>query len=248
MLRRVRSEQVLRKLTIPMIFGILGMVAFNLADTYFVSQLGVLQVAALSFTFPVVLVIGSLNMGIGIGASVVISNAVGGKAYDKVKRLSTDGLSLGVVISVTIMIVGMLTIEPLFRLLGADDATMPYIVEYMRVWYIGVPFVVIPQIGNNAIRALGDTKTPSIIMLIAAGMNVVLDPLLIFGIGFFPQMGRYRRRFGDGDRTGNHPGFRTVYNWSDGRRLFPPSWSDCGKYSLPGNPSFSSACPMQSLK
>jgi putative MATE family efflux protein len=66
---------------------------------------------------------------------------------------------------------------------------MPYIVEYMRVWYIGVPFVVIPQIGNNTIRALGDTKTPSIIMLIASGMNVVLDPLLIFGIGVFPQMG-----------------------------------------------------------
>jgi putative MATE family efflux protein len=172
-----------------MIFGILGMVAFNLADTYFVSQLGVLQVAALSFTFPVVLVIGSLNMGIGIGASVVISNAVGGREQNRVKRLSTDGLSLGIFISVIIMIVGMLTIEPLFRLLGADSATMPYIVEYMRVWYIGVPFVVIPQIGNNTIRALGDTKTPSIIMLIASGMNVVLDPLLIFGIGVFPQMG-----------------------------------------------------------
>lgn len=181
--------KVLRSLTIPMIFGVLGMVAFNLADTYFVSQLGVLQVAALSFTFPVVLVINSLNMGIGIGASVVISNAVGEQEKKKVMRLSTDSLSLGLVISIIIIIAGLLTINPLFKLLGADDTTLPYINEYMRIWYIGVPFVVIPMVGNNVIRALGDTKTPSIIMLVAAGVNIVVDPLLIFGIGFFPQMG-----------------------------------------------------------
>ncbi len=181
--------KVLRSLTLPMIFGVLGMVAFNLADTYFVSRLGILQVAALSFTFPVVLVINSLNMGIGIGASVVISNAVGERAEKKVKRLSTDSLSLGMLISIITMIIGLLTIDPLFRLLGADETTLPYINEYMRIWYIGVPFVVIPMVGNNAIRALGDTKTPSIIMLVAAGVNIAMDPLLIFGIGFFPELG-----------------------------------------------------------
>jgi len=78
--------------------------------------------------------------------------------------------------------------EPVFRLLGATSRTMPLIKEYMRIWYIGVGFVVIPMVGNCAIRATGDTKTPSIIMLIAVVVNSTLDPLLIFGIGPFPRL------------------------------------------------------------
>jgi putative MATE family efflux protein len=58
----------------------------------------------------------------------------------------------------------------------------------MRIWYIGVGFVVIPMVGNSAIRATGDTKTPSIIMLIAVVVNSTLDPLLIFGVGPFPRL------------------------------------------------------------
>lgn len=59
----------------------------------------------------------------------------------------------------------------------------------MRIWYFGAIFVVIPMVGNSAIRGLGDTKTPSMVMLIAAIANTVLDPLLIFGIGPFPELG-----------------------------------------------------------
>lgn len=181
--------KALFELTVPMIFGILGLVAFNLADTYFVGRLGTIQMAALAFTFPVVLVFNSINLGIGIGASVVISKAVGMKERNRVVRLTTDSLSLGFLIAVSALILGELTIDPLFGLLGADKEVMPYISKYMRIWYAGVPFVVIPMVGNNAIRALGDTKTPSMIMMIAAGMNILLDPILIFGIGSIPPLG-----------------------------------------------------------
>lgn len=180
---------VLFRLTAPMILGILGMVVFNLTDTYFVGRLGTFQIAALSFTFPVVMVVNSINLGIGIGASAVISNAVGEKQKEKVMRLSTDSLTLGFFIALVMMSAGLLTIKPLFSLLGAGNETMPYIQEYMRIWYVGVPFVVIPMVGNNAIRALGDTKTPSIVMLVSAGINVVLDPLLIMGVWIFPELG-----------------------------------------------------------
>lgn len=180
---------VLRTLTIPMIFGVLGLVAFNLADTYFVGRLGMVQIAALTFTFPVVLVINSINLGLGIGASAVISKAVGEKNQEKVVRLSTDALTLGVFFSIIAIFIGELTVIPLFTALGAKDETMPYILSYMRIWYAGVPFVAIPMIGNSAIRALGDTKTPSIVMMIAAGGNIILDPLLIFGLWIFPELG-----------------------------------------------------------
>lgn len=182
-------NRVLRDLAAPMILGILGMVAFNLTDTYFVSRLGTVRIAALSFTFPVVLIVSSINLGIGIGTAASISKSVGENEKEKVKRLATDSLLLGFVISLIIISIGLLTIKPLFSLLGAQSDTMPYIQQYMSIWYLGVPFVVVPMIGNNAIRALGDTKTPSFVMLFAALMNIILDPLMIFGIGIFPELG-----------------------------------------------------------
>lgn len=182
-------NKTLKNLTIPMIFGVLGMVAFNLSDTYFVGKLGTDQMAALSFTFPVVLILNSLNLGIGIGTSSVISKAVGEKDREKVIRLSTDSISLGFIVALIIALIGFFTIRPLFTLLGSKKDTIGYITEYMKIWYLGAPLVVVPMIGNNAIRALGDTKTPSFVMLLSAVVNIILDPLFIFGVGFFPELG-----------------------------------------------------------
>jgi putative MATE family efflux protein len=180
--------RTLFRLTTPMVFGMIGMVAFNIVDTFFVGKLGTDELAALSFTFPVVLVITSLALGLGTGASAVISRAIGEGDHDKVKRLTTDSLVLSVLIVMIFVVVGLLTIDPVFRLVGADSKTIPLIREYMRIWYLGMGFVVVPMVGNNAIRATGDTRTPSIIMLAAVAVNTVLDPLFIFGIGPFPRL------------------------------------------------------------
>jgi len=180
---------MLIRLTIPMIFGILSMVLYNLADTLFVGRLGKDQLAALSFTFPVVLVIGSLALGIGTGAAAAVSRAIGAGDTTRVKRLATDSLVLAVLIVGTISVTGYFTIDSLFTLLGADSITLPYIREYMSIWYPGMVFVVVPMVGNNTIRATGDTRTPGIVMMIGAAVNALFDPLLIFGIGPFPELG-----------------------------------------------------------
>ncbi len=182
-------KSILIKQTIPMIFGMLGLIIFNLVDTYFVGKLGTNQLAALTFTFPVVLVINSLALGLGMGASSVISRAIGEGDHHKVQRLSTDSLSLSIILVIVFVIIGLSTIEPVFNGLGVNADIMPYVKEYMNIWYIGVIFVVVPMVGNNAIRALGDTKTPGTVMMISAIINVILDPLLIFGIGPFPKLG-----------------------------------------------------------
>lgn len=176
-------------LTLPMSIGIFAMVAFNFADTYFVSKLGTKHLAAMGFTFPVVLLIHSIALGLGMGAAAVISRAIGKGNFLLVRRLTTDSLFLGIVIVVGLVGAGLLTINPLFRLLGATDETLPLIRKYMSVWYIGMIFVVVPMVGNNAIRATGDTKIPGLIMLIAAGLNFAMDPILIFGLYGFPRLG-----------------------------------------------------------
>jgi len=180
---------MLIRLTIPMVFGILSMVLYNLVDTLFVGRLGATQLAALSFTFPVVLVISSLALGLGMGASAAVSRAIGEGDLDRERRLTTDSLILALLIVGVTAGVGLFTIDPLFRALGADELTLPYIREYMTIWYPGMIFVVVPMVGNNCIRATGDTRTPGTVMVIGAVTNAVLDPLLIFGIGPFPELG-----------------------------------------------------------
>ena len=110
-----------------MMVGIVGMVAFNLVDTFFVGRLGTLELAAMSFTFPVVLVVMSLSRGLGVGATAVLSRAIGEGDQHRVRRLATNALLLSFIILAGFVNVGMLTIEPLFRLLGADETVLPLI-------------------------------------------------------------------------------------------------------------------------
>jgi len=180
---------LLIRMTLPMIFGMLGIVAFNMADTYFVSKLGLVQMAAMTLTFPVVMIVGSLAQGIGIGAAALISKSIGEKDHTKVVRYATDSLTLGLILVFIFVLIGIFTIKPLFTLLGADEETLVYVVEYMQIWYSGVLFLVVPMIGNSGIRALGDTKTPALIMTVAAIVNIVLDPIFIFGYGPITALG-----------------------------------------------------------
>ncbi len=176
-------------LTLPMIWGVFAVIAFNLIDTYFVGQLGTEPLAAMSFTFPVVMTLGSLAMGLGIGASSVIARAIGGGDQGQVQRLTTDSLTLSLLIVAVFVSVGLLTIDPLFRLLGAGPQTLPLIREYMQIWYWGMICLVVPMVGNSAIRASGNTLVPSLIMTVAAAANILLDPILIFGWGGIPALG-----------------------------------------------------------
>ncbi len=176
-------------LTLPMVWGIFALVAFNLADTYYVGQLGTDRLAAMSFTFPVVMTLGSLAMGLGVGASSIIARAIGQGDRSRVQRFTTNSLTLGVVAVAVLVSLGLFTIDPLFTALGAGADVLPFVRQYMQVWYIGMVFLVIPMIGNSAIRASGDTLTPSLIMTFAAGFNILLDPLLIFGLWGFPELG-----------------------------------------------------------
>ena len=177
------------RLTVPMIWGLFSIVSFNLVDTYFVGQLGTVKLAAISFTFPVVMVVGSVALGLGIGVSSAISRAIGQGNHLKVQRLATDGLLLACLVVAVFAVVGLLTIGPLFRALGADPQVIPLIRRYMEIWYLGVVFVVIPMVGNNALRALGDVKIPALMMTLAAVLNIVLDRFLIFDLSGQPWLG-----------------------------------------------------------
>jgi putative MATE family efflux protein len=181
--------KTLLKLTGPMLIALFAMMGFNIIDTYYISQLGTEQLAAMGFTFAVVMAVQSVSMGIGMGTTAVISRVIGEGDTQSVRRLTTDAILLGITIALTITTVGLLSIDGLFSLLGAEGMVLEYVHQYMSIWFLGLALIVVPQVGNASIRATGDTKTPAMIMVSVLTVNIILDPLLIFGLGPFPELG-----------------------------------------------------------
>lgn len=182
------AKQLLNMI-VPIFFGILSLMLTNLIDTYFVSRLGTTALAAMSFTFPITNIINSLAFGVGIGASSMISRALGSQRADLVRSYCTLSLLFALALALLFAVIGIHTIDPLFRLMGADDSLLPLIHDYMHTWYLGCFMVVIPMVGNASIRAAGNAKLPSLIMLLIAVVICVLDPIFIFGFAGIPAMG-----------------------------------------------------------
>ena len=176
-------------MAMPVLLGILMMMGQTFIDAWFIGKVGDRELAALGFAFPIIMVISSVAIGLGAGTSSVVARAIGAHDHRRARRLATDSLFLSFGVTVIVSFIGILTIWPLFRLLGAPDDLIPLIAGYMRILYVGVPFVVVGMVGMASMRATGDTRLPSMLMVLAALINLVLDPLLIFGIGPFPAMG-----------------------------------------------------------
>ncbi|AXV64901.1 MATE family efflux transporter [Pseudoalteromonas lipolytica] len=179
----------LKKMTIPMIFGMITLMMFNLVDTFFISLLGTEPLAAVSFTFPVTFTVISLAIGLGIGTSAVIAKALGSDKLDEARFDASIALLISVVLVFCLSVIGYVFINPIFELLGAGQQVLPLIHDYMSVWFLGSVFLITPMVGNSVLRASGDTKTPSLVMGGAGLINAVLDPILIFGLGPIPALG-----------------------------------------------------------
>jgi putative MATE family efflux protein len=179
----------LATLTVPMVWGVFAMITFNVVDTWFVAQLGEPELAAMSFTFPVVMVLISLGIGLMAGTSSVMARAIGANESERVKRLCTDATLVAIALSLVLSIAGLLTIDPLFSLFGAGETIRPLVREYMEVWYLGFLFLLVPMVGFGGLRSVGDSRLQGTIYVAAAVANVMLDPLLIFGLGSFEGLG-----------------------------------------------------------
>ena len=178
------------KLSYPMLYGVFAMTAFNFVDTYFVSMLGTKPLAAMGFTFPIVMFVGALAFGLGIGTSSLVSRTIGsGGAGRDVARIVTDSIILSIIIVIIVAVFGILMMRQTFVFLGVEKDIFPLVEQFMNIWYLGVVFFIVPMIGNNAMRGAGDTVIPSLIMVIGTVGNVILDPIMIFGLFGFPKMG-----------------------------------------------------------
>ena len=182
-------QQSLIRMTMPMIIGMLMLFTFSLVDTWFISFLGTEALTAISFTFPVTFFVMSLAIGLGIGASAVVGKFLGASQHEKAKEAATVINYISFSLACITVIICWTFMDEIFGLMGASERLLVPIREYMQVWFAGSILMVCMMTGNSILRACGDTKTPSILMAFAGLINAAVDPLLIFGIGPFPELG-----------------------------------------------------------
>ncbi len=162
--------------------------SFEAADLFFISRLGDTPLAAVSFTMPVIWLIYGIGIGFEAGAASCVSRAIGRGDQAAARRLTMDTVTLGVLVALSLCLLGQATIGPVFTLLGATPELMPVIDDYMSIWYWVAPLDIALWTSLASIRARGNTLLESKVITAAAILNLLLDPILIFGLFGFPRM------------------------------------------------------------
>ena len=183
-----KISTLLIKQALPASIGILVMSLNMIVDTIFVGQwIGSLAIAAITVVLPIVFLISSLGMGIGIGGSSIISRALGAKAAEKAYLTFGNQIFLTLVLSILFVLVGILFNEPILLLFGANGDILAPATSYFNVVLYGVPFLAFAMMGNPVIRAEGKPKFAMFAMIIPAISNILLDIVFIkfLGLGMF---------------------------------------------------------------
>jgi putative MATE family efflux protein len=176
------------RLTVPVAWGILALLTYRLAEAWFVGRLGASALAAISFAFPVTMIVLSLSIGLGAGTSSVIARALGaGEAG--VARLVADALILTASLGLIAALTGMISAPHLARLLGAGPDLAPAIAAYFYVWFPASILILTATVGLSAARAAGDARFQGIAMAASSLLNLALAPLAILGAFGHPGLG-----------------------------------------------------------
>ncbi|MGI6087154.1 MAG: MATE family efflux transporter [Kiritimatiellia bacterium] len=182
-------KQTLFRMAFPMLAGTFAMNAYHFTDTWFVSRLGTNPLAAMGFSFPVIMLLRCVAGGIGNGVSTLAAHALGRQAHADAARIVTHGIALMLMVAGMIAIGGYCSIDAIFSRLGADEQIMPLVTGYMRTWYLGAAFMALPMLGNGLLIASGDSRRAARLMLLGPILNTIFDPILIFGFWVVPAMG-----------------------------------------------------------
>lgn len=180
-----KISKLLIKQAVPASIGILVMSLNMIVDTIFVGQwIGVLAIASVTVVLPIVFLISSLGMGIGIGGSSIISRALGAKEFDKAFLTFGNQISMTLALSIFFVFVGTFFCTPLLDLFGANGEILAPATEYFNVVLYGVPFLAFAMMGNPVIRAEGKPMYAMIAMILPAISNIVLDIVFIKLLGW----------------------------------------------------------------
>lgn len=168
------------KMTWPMLFGVLSLMSFQLIDSAFIGQLGILPLAAQGFTLPIQMVIIGIQVGLGIATTAVIAKAIGANQIRYAKQLGGLVITIGGIGVALFAAIIYLLREPILLLLSAPSSVLPIIDSYWLYWAVSAWVGAMLYFLYSVCRANGNTMLPGTMMMVTSLLNLILDPIFIF--------------------------------------------------------------------
>ena len=177
------------RLAIPPVLGMFMIFARSVTDFFWVGKLGATAQDAVMTSMVVLWTVFSLISIISVGITALVSRYIGSKELDKVRHYITQAFSMAVLVSIIIGVFGYFSSPGLLSFMDASEATTLLALPYLRVFFLSGALWAFEETAYAIFRASGDTKTPMWVGSTGVMLNIILDPLLIFGIGPFPELG-----------------------------------------------------------
>ena len=184
MMTETPVPRLIWRLAIPTIISMLVSSIYNTADTFFVSQLGTSAAGAVGVVFSVMAIIQAIGFTIGMGAGNILSRQLGAKEDEAATITASTGFAFALVLSLLLSIFGIAFQKDLMRLLGATETILPYAEAYAEYIFLGCPVMCLSFVMNNYLRAEGKAMYGMIGITIGGVLNIFLDPIFIFTLGF----------------------------------------------------------------
>ncbi|HMT07241.1 MAG TPA: MATE family efflux transporter [Pyrinomonadaceae bacterium] len=176
-------------LAIPMILEMSMEGLFAIVDTFFVAKLGAEAVAVVGLTESVLALVYAVAIGLSIGATATVARRFGEQDLDGAARTATHVVYLGLIVSLIMGVIGLVFAQSILRTLGGEPAVVELGTPFARLMFGTNAVIVFLFVLNGIFRGAGDATIALRVLIVANGLNIILDPLFIFGIGFFPEWG-----------------------------------------------------------
>lgn len=170
-------------LAVPTIISMLVSSFYNMVDTFFVGRINTSATAAVGIVFSLMAIIQAIGFFFGHGSGNYISRKLGAQEMEEASLMASFGFFAALIAGTLLMVGGLFFIEPLARALGSTETIMPYAIDYLRFILVGAPYMTASLVLNNQLRFQGNAFYGMIGIVSGAVINIVLDPILIFGLG-----------------------------------------------------------------